>query len=358
MKIVSGSANEPLAEKIASRLGVQLSDREIFIFPDGERRVRVLGNFVDESTIVVEPTAPPADTNYMELFFLVDALKRSGAEFVTAVVPYLGYQRQDHIFRPGEAVSLEVIIKTLESVGMDKIISLDLHTPKIPDVFTIPMIHLSALPLFAEKINSLLGPGLSHIANDVRHAQDNFEDANLSSLNESRLPDNDQNSQNGRESTFNSFASGQSTPVMDSKTVLVSPDMGGIRRIKMLSEMLNGMSYAAIEKNRDLATGVVTADKIGEGSITGAKRAMIVDDMIASGKTIVTACEVLQSQGVEEIYVFATHPIFAKEAPEILQGSLAKKIFVTDTVMISKDKLFPKLEVLSVASIIAKEIQK
>lgn len=357
MKIVSGLANEPLAEKIASHLGAQLSDREIFIFPDGERRVQVKGNFVDESTAVVQPTAPPVDTNYMELFFLVDALKRSGAEFVTAVVPYLGYQRQDHVFRDGEAVSLEVIVKTLESVGMDRIISIDLHTPKIPDVFTIPMLHLSALPLFAEKINELLRSGLSHVANDVRYPQNNLEDGSQSSLNESRFPGNNKSSEVGKESTFNSFASGQTTPFR-SNAVLISPDMGGIRRIKMLSELLGGMPYAAIEKNRDLATGTVTADKIGEGSINNAKIACIVDDMIASGKTIVTACEVLKNQGVEEIYVFATHPIFAKEAPELLEGSLAKKIYVTDTVKISEDKLFPKLEVLSVAGIIAKAIRE
>ncbi|MDE2590736.1 MAG: ribose-phosphate pyrophosphokinase, partial [Patescibacteria group bacterium] len=228
------------------------------------------------------------------------ALKRSGAEFVTAVVPYLGYQRQDHIFREGEAVSLEVIVKTLESVGMDRIISVDLHTPKIPDVFSIPMTHLSALPLFARKIKELGG----------------FE-----------------------------------------HSVLVSPDMGGIRRIKMLSEMLNGMPYVAIEKNRDLSTGIVTAHKFGEGSINGAKRAFIVDDMVASGKTIVTAAHVLLNAGVEEMYVFATHAIFAKEAPEILETSVAKKLFVTDSVYIPQDKVFPKLELISIAGIIAEAIK-
>ena len=300
MKIVGGTANEPLTQKIAQQLGISVSEREIFIFPDGERRVRVLGNFVGEIAIAVQPTAPPADTNYMELFFLVDALKRSGAEFVTAVVPYLGYQRQDHVFRDGEAVSMEVIVKTMQSVGMDRIISVDLHTPKIPDVFTIPMTHLSALPLFAQKIQAL---------EDMRPA------------------------------------------------VLISPDMGGIRRIKILSEMLTGMPYGAIEKNRDLATGTVTASKFGEGSIHGAKRAFIVDDMIASGKTIVTAAQVLLDAGIEEIYVFATHAIFAKEAPELLENSVAKKIFVTDTVFIPEDKVFPKLEVLSVAGLIADQLR-
>ncbi len=354
MKVVSGSANEKLAADIAKKLDVQLSDREIFIFPDGERRVQVIGNFVGEHTVVVEPTAPPADTNYMELFFLIDALKRSGAEFVTAVVPYLGYQRQDHVFRDGEAVSLEVIVKTLESVGTDRIISLDLHTPKIPDVFSIPMNHLSALPLFAEKIQQLCSDGgpagsqtprLSSLrsASELHHfVRPLHSTASLTSFTAG--------AQRG--------APTPGTPnLLYDNTVLVSPDMGGIRRIKMLSEMLNNMPYAAIEKNRDLASGKVTATTFGEGSVDGAKRAIIVDDMIASGKTIVTACEVLQAHGVEEIYVFATHAIFAKESPQLLEGSLAKKIFVTDTVTIAKDKVFPKLEVLSVAGIIAEAIQ-
>lgn len=335
MKIVGGTANEPLTQKIAQKLDLPVSDREIFIFPDGERRVRVLGNFVGESTIVVEPTAPPTDTNYMELFFLVDAAKRSGSEFVTAVVPYLGYQRQDHVFRDGEAVSLEVIVKTLESVGMDRIISIDLHTPKIPDVFTIPMTHLSALPLFAEKI--------SHINSDRGPAGTYPHSAASSALHSA-------GAQGG-------IPSSVIPRLFSSNSVLISPDMGGIRRIKMLSDMLDGMPYAAIEKNRDLATGTVTANSFGEGSVNGAKRAFIVDDMIASGKTIVTAAQVLLDAGVEEIYVFATHAIFAKEAPELLQRSVAKKIFVTDSVYIPQEKLFPKLELISVAGIIAEAIK-
>ena len=156
MKIFNGTASRDLAEKIAKILKIELSRLELNIFPDEEKRVRVVDKVVGQDCIVVQSTSTNADKNYMELFFIVDALKRSGARSVTAVIPYLGYQRQDHVFREGEAVSLEVIIKTLKAVGTDKIVTFDLHSIKIPELFHIPVVHLSALRLFAEKISGVL----------------------------------------------------------------------------------------------------------------------------------------------------------------------------------------------------------
>lgn len=299
MKVFSGSSNKPLAKKIAKELKVAISPLEIHVFPDGEKRIRVLERVVDEHCVVVQSTSTPADQNYMELFFIVDAIRRSGAKSVTAVIPYLGYQRQDHIFRDGEAVSLEVVIRTLEAVGMDKLILFDLHSIKIPELFHIPVSHLSALPLFAEKIKK------------------------------------------------NSWT--------NSDTVFVSPDMGGVRRIKILSEMLSGMPYVSIVKNRNLATGEISADEI-EGKLK--KRALIVDDMISSGSTIITAVNLLLQKGVEEIYVFATHPVFSNAAPQVLQKSAIKKIFVTDSIEVLAKKQFPKLEILSIVKMIADELKK
>lgn len=298
MKIFSGSSNKPLAKKIAKALGQKLSSLEIFVFPDGERRVRVEEYIVGAEAVIVQPTSTPADQNYMELFFLADAVQRSGAKSTTAVVPYLGYQRQDHIFRDGEAVSLEVIVKTLEAVGINWLIAFDLHSIKIPEVFKIPVSHLSALPLFAAEIERR----------------------------------------------------GWRTD----ETVLVSPDMGGIRRIKILSELLGGMPYASMQKQRDLATGKVEALGI-EGTVK--RRAIMVDDMISSGSTMVKAAEFLRDKGVEEMHVFATHPVFSAEAPRLLQESLIQDVYVTDTVYIPLDKYFPKLTVLSVAGTIAKAIE-
>ncbi|HET9946794.1 MAG TPA: ribose-phosphate pyrophosphokinase [Patescibacteria group bacterium] len=301
MKLFSGSANPFLAEHIAVELSVHVSPTDIHVFPDGERRVRLSESVVGENVVLIQSIASPVDSNYMELFFTIDGAKRSGAESITAVIPYFGYQRQDHVFRDGEAVSLEVVVKILESLGITKMISIDMHTPKIPDLFSVPVAHLSALSLFAKKIQEL---GWDK------------EDC-----------------------------------------VLVSPDMGGIRRIKALSEMLGGMSFAAIEKNRDLESGVVVSTGFGEGSVAGKKRAIVVDDMVSSGKTLVSAGEVLKQAGIEKMITFATHPIFAEDAPEILEKSLFEKVFVTDTVVVPQEKQFPKLTIMSVASLIAHELK-
>lgn len=283
-------------------MSLELSPIEIFVFPDGEKRIQIQENVVDEECIVVQTTATPVDQNYMELFFICDGLRRSGAQTVTVVVPYLGYQRQDHVFRDGEAVSLDVVVRALEGAGADKVVVFDLHSIKIPEVFRVPVAHLSALPLFVEKIKEL----------------------------------------------------GEGT--------LVSPDMGGLRRINKMSELLEGMDWIATVKDRDLNTGEIVIDKIdptegsGQEGLKGKSRVFIVDDMIASGKTIVESAKLLQQHGAEEIYVFATHAVFSKEAPELLQNSLVKKVFVTNAVDVPEEKRFEKLEVLSVAEMVAKEL--
>jgi ribose-phosphate pyrophosphokinase len=295
MKIFSGTSNKFLALSVAENLGIQLSNLEIFRFPDGEERIRILDKVLDEDVFVVQSTSTPVNENYMELFLIVDALKRSGAKSIKAIIPYLGYQRQDHVFRVGEAVSLEVVATLLKWGGVDEVISFDLHSIKTPEIFKIKLTHLSALSIFAEEIKKING--------DI---------------------------------------------------TLVSPDMGGIRRIKLLSEMLGNMHFIVIEKNRDLVTGAITMNEISE-SVKG--NAVIVDDMISTGRTILTAANLLKSKGAEKIYVFATHAVFSKDAVKILNSPLIEKVFVTDTVYVSNEKRFPKLEILSVPKMIAESIK-
>ena len=297
MKIFSGTSDKSLAEKIAQNLSVGLSRLEVFVFPDGEKRVRILDKVLDEDTVVVQSTSSPVDENYMQLFFTIDALKRGGAKSVTAVVPYLGYQRQDHMFREGEDVSVKVIAEILDTIGLDKLITVDLHSIKIKEAFGIPAVELSALPVFAKVI-----------------------------LEKGWRKDS---------------------------AVLVTPDMGGIRRIKILSELLNNMPFAVIEKNRDLETGRISAENI-EGKIS--KKAIIVDYMISSGGTIAVAADLLKKSGAEEICVFATHAVFSERAPKILQESGVNSVYVTDTVFVPGEKIFPKLKILSVSKLIANEL--
>ncbi len=297
MKIFSGTSNKPLAEKIAHAMGQELSPIEIFVFPDGEKRIQIQERVVDEHCVVVQSTSTPTAENFMELFFIIDGLERSGAESITVVVPYLGYQRQDHVFRDGEAVSLDVVVHALERTGTTKVIAVDFHSIKIPEVFSVPVAHLSALPLFANKIKELGGG------------------------------------------------------------ILVSPDMGGLRRIGKMSELLDGMEWIATVKDRDLNTGKIVIEKFDREVSNLSSRAFVVDDMIASGGTIVESAKLLHKHGVSEIYVFATHPVFSKEAPELLQNSVVKKVFVTDSVNVPEEKRFEKLEILSVAEMVAKELK-
>ncbi|MFI5265571.1 MAG: ribose-phosphate diphosphokinase [Candidatus Levyibacteriota bacterium] len=298
MKLFSGSSNKPLAEKISKGLDTSLSPVELFTFPDGEKRVMVPTNVVGEDCVVVQPTSPPVDSNVMELFFIIDALKRTGAKTVTTVIPYFGYERQDHVFRDGEARSLEVITNILAMQQVDRVIGLDFHSVKVPEIFKIPVTHLSALPLFAENIKKM------------------------------------------------GWA--------ENETVLVTPDMGGLRRIEILSEMMGGIPYVSVEKNRDLESGNIEST-VFHGKLK--KRAVIVDDIIASGKTIVAATNLLLENGVEEVVVMASHAVFAPEAPLLLQNSKTSKIFVTDSIHISKSGRFPKLEILSVAPLISKTLR-
>ncbi len=339
MKIFNGTASRDLAEKIAKILKIELSRLELNIFPDEEKRVRVVDKVVGQDCIVVQSTSTNADKNYMELFFIVDALKRSGARSVTAVIPYLGYQRQDHVFREGEAVSLEVIIKTLKAVGTDKIVTFDLHSIKIPELFHIPVVHLSALRLFAEKISGVL--------RSLRQFK-NFSNASVPAA---RYRSPRDTVAFGDSSEKFSHAKAPRTPVTRfSDTVLVSPDMGGIRRIKILSRMLGNLPYVTIKKNRDLKSGKIKVSKI-HGSV--GKVAFVVDDMISTGNTIAAAAQLLRKKGAEKIVVFATHPVFSGNAAKILQESEVEKVFVTDTIEVSEEKQFEKLEVLSVAEMIA-----
>ncbi len=298
MKIFSGNSNKPLAEKIAKHLSLKLSPLEIFVFPDKEKRIRVEEKVLDKDCVIIQSTGEPADINYMELFLIIDALKRSGAKSIKALIPYFGYQRQDHIFRDGEGVSLEVIAKILEAVGTTEVFSFDLHTPKIPEIFNIPVKHLSALSVFADKIK---------------------RDCEVENI------------------------------------VLVSPDMGGIRRIKEISEILGSLPFATIVKDRNLETGDIKDSGL-EGEVKG-KIAIIVDDMISTGNTIADAASLLLEKGATKVFAYATHAVFSKEAKNVLEESKIEKIYVTDTLEIPKEMEFEKLEILSISDIAAKALK-
>lgn len=297
MVFFGDATNKSLSEGLAAELSTPLFFPDITVFPDGERRVRLNDVVVGQDVMFLKTSSVTSniDSFIIETAFLIDAIKRSGAEKITGIIPYIPYSRADHIFRDGEAVPLEVVIHMFEKAGLSKIIFVDPHTIKMPEMFSIEVVDLSALGMFAEKI---------------------------------------------KEIGFHKDSS-----------AIVSPDMGGLRRMKQLSEMLGGLPFVSIEKERDYSNGQISASAV-HGEIK--KTCFIIDDIISSGKTIVQAVDKLVELGAEHIYVFVTHPILAEDAVSILSNSKIEKVYVTDSIPVPREKRFEKLEILTIADIIAR----
>lgn len=293
MKIFSGSSNPPLAKKIAKNFGVILGKVEIERFADSEVRVRVLENVRGSEVFVIQSLSNPVNENHFELLLLADALKRLGVKRVIAVIPYLGYARQDKVYRKGEAVSVSVLAKTLEAMGVNKIITVDAHSQNALSFFKIPVNNLSPASIFTEKIKN----------------------KNL---------------------------------------VVVSPDYGGIKRAKELAKIIKA-PLVVVEKERDLKKQHLSWATGLKGQVEG-KKALIIDDIITSGRTLANAAKLLKERGARKILVFATHADFIKGTKEILRNSPIDKIFVTDTIRLEKEKIFAKLEILTVTDLISKAI--
>jgi ribose-phosphate pyrophosphokinase len=291
--------NQSLSKGLAGQFSTPLFYPDVNVFSDGERRVRLTHPVVEKDVFFLKTASitPNIDSFIIETAFLIDAIKRSGARSITGIIPYLPYGRADHLFQEGEAVPFEVIIHLFENAGLTRIVFADPHTVKISEMFTIDTVNVSALSLFASKIRE--------IGFDRRSC------------------------------------------------VLVTPDGGGLRKVKMLSRLLDNAPYVALEKKRDHTTGKVKVEGI-EGDVM--LTCFVIDDMISSGSTIVKAIAELEKRGARNIYVFTTHPVFSNNAVGILQESKALKVFVTDSIPVSNEKQFKKLEVLSLCDLIASKL--
>lgn len=297
MKLFSGTSNLPLAQKVAEKLGVSLSDVEIKRFPDGECKVWVPAkqdSLANEDIFVIQSLSYIADQNLMELCLFGDALKRLGAKKITAVVPWMGYSKQDKEFRKGEAVSAQLVAKFIETAGFTGVITFDLHSPKIKEYFSIPLVELSTKNLYQEEIDGC------------------------------------------------------------PSCIIVSPDKGGRNRSDNLAEILN-LPVAHLDKTRDLAGGAVSIQGIDK-DISG-ETVIIFDDIINTGSTAIATAGFLHEKGAKQIFFFATHGVFSGQATKNIQNSPIDKVVVTDTIYIPPEKVFPKLKIISVADLIAEEIQ-
>jgi ribose-phosphate pyrophosphokinase len=297
--IFTGNANPVLASEIAHHLGTQLGAANVGRFSDGEVTVEITQNVRARHVFVIQSTCSPTNENLMELIIMVDALKRASAVSISAVIPYFGYARQDRRPRSGRVpISAKVVANMLTAVGVNRVLTMDLHADQIQGFFDIPVDNIYASPV-------LLG--------DLR--QKNYADL-----------------------------------------LVVSPDVGGVVRARALAKQLN-CDMAIIDKRRPKANVSEVMHVIGD--IDG-RNCVIMDDMIDTAGTLVKAAEVLKERGAKNVYAYCTHPIFSGPAIErIAKGSALDEVVVTNTIPLSQAaQACSKIRQLSVAPLMAETIAR
>ncbi|RPJ47167.1 MAG: ribose-phosphate pyrophosphokinase [Candidatus Latescibacterota bacterium] len=293
LKIFSGLAHPDLAKRIASAAGMHLSAMDIRRFSDGEISVAIDENARGVDAFVIQPTFAPAE-NIMELLLICDALKRASARRVTAVIPYFGYARQDRKDRPRVAISAKVMANLIAVSGVDRVLTMDLHSSQIQGFFDIPVDHLYAARVL------------------VRHFA------------EMRIPD----------------------------LVVVSPDIGSVKMARAYAKRLNA-GLAVIDKRRPKANAVEVYHVIGD---VENKNVLLVDDLIDTAGTVVAAIARLREEGAKEIYGAITHAVLSGPAIDRLGQSEIKELVVTDSLPLRRP--CDKIKVLSVAGLLGEAIQR
>ena len=298
MKILSGTSNLKLSKDISKKLKLKLVNTNIRRFADGEIYIEINENIRGNSVFVIQSTSNPANDNLMELLLVIDALKRSSAKNVTAVIPYFGYARQDRKVAPRTSISAKVVANLITNAGANRVVTVDLHAGQIQGFFDMPVDNLFTTPLFAKYIKKKLG---------------------------------------------------------SKKLICVSPDVGGVQRTRGLATRIKA-DLAIIDKRRPAPGKSQVMNIIGD---VRNKTCIIVDDIIDSGGTIVNAVEALKKSGANEVYVFITHAVLSGDAVRKIKNSKIKKLIITDTIDNSrKIKNNNKIEVLSISSLMSEAIKR
>jgi len=293
-KLLSGTANRPLADEIARCLGVELCKVTSSRFTDGEIFVRIDENIRGSDIFIVQPTNPPAD-NVLELMLLIDAARRASAARITCVMPYYGYSRQDRKDQPRVAIGAKLMANMIQTAGADRVLGLDFHQHQLQGFFDVPVDHLYAAPVF-----------VSH-----------YRKKNLRDL------------------------------------VVVAPDVGAAKMARGFAKRLDG-TLAIIDKRRPKANVAEVVNVVGE---VEDRDCLIVDDMIDTAGTVTEAARALKRLGANEVFVCATHALLSGPAPERLAGAPISEVTVTDTIGMPPERRFPALKVLSVGELLAKAIR-
>ena len=298
MKLLTGNSNKNLSQKIAKFLKTKLVHSSIRKFSDGEIYIEIKENIRGNSIFIVQSVSSPANDNLMELLLCIDALKRSSAKNITAVIPYFGYARQDRKVAPRTSISAKLVSNLITKAGADRVVTVDLHAGQIQGFFDIPVDNLFATPIFA------------------RHVKKNIKGKNL---------------------------------------ICVAPDVGGVERTRALARKLD-IGIAIIDKRRPAPGKSQAMNVIGN---VKNKTCIIIDDIIDSGGTIVNAAEALINRGAKEVLVYITHGVLSGEAVEKIKKSQIKNLVITDTIDNSdKLKKAKNIEVLSISILLGEAIKR
>jgi ribose-phosphate pyrophosphokinase len=297
LKLFSGKANPALAKEICAYLGIHLGEATISSFSDGEARIRIEENVRGADVFLVQSTCPPVNDSIMELLIMIDALKRSSAYRITAVIPYFGYARQDRKDQPRVPISAKLIADLITTAGADRVLTMDLHAGQIQGFFNIPVDHLYATPVLLDYISKAWGKDL----------------------------------------------------------VVVSPDAGGVERARAFAKRLQA-NLAIIDKRREGPNQTQIMNIIGD--VEG-RSALLLDDMIDTAGTIVQGAQACANKGARRVWAGCTHPVLSGPALERIQASCLEEIVVTNTIPLNgKEQRCPKLRVLSVAPLLGEAITR
>jgi ribose-phosphate pyrophosphokinase len=296
LQVFSGSANPALAAEIADHIGIPLGHAIVGTFKDEETRIRIEDNVRGGDVFVVQPTCRPVDHHIMELLLMIEALRRASARRITAVIPYYGYSRQEKKSTGREPISGKLVANLITAAGANRVLAMDLHTPAIEGFFDIPVDHLRSVNVLTTHCRQM-------------HLED---------------------------------------------VVVVSPDPGGVLRANDFRARI-GASLAIIAKQRPQPDVAEMLEMVGE--VRG-KNAVIIDDIIATGGTLVEASSMLMERGARAVYAFGVHAPLAGQAAEMIAGSAIRHVVVTNTIPITEAQKGDKIEVLTVAPLIAEAIKR
>ncbi|WP_409227995.1 ribose-phosphate diphosphokinase [Gudongella sp. SC589] len=296
IKVFTGNANRDLVKNICQELGITMGTCDVTHFSDGEINVNIGETVRGCDVYLIQSTNTPVNDNLMELLILIDAVKRASAGRINAVIPYYGYARQDRKTKAREPITAKLVANLLTTAGADRVVGMDLHAGQIQGYFDIPVDHLSAVPILAEYFRE----------------------------------------------------------IVDEDTVIVSPDLGGVTRARQFANILD-LPIAIIEKRRPKANVSEVMNVIGD--IEG-KNVILVDDIIDTAGTIVKAASVLKSFGAKKVYGCATHGVLSGPALDRIHNSELEKFVISDTIPLSEMARIDKIEVVSVAPILAEAIRR